>query len=224
MGVQANPDEVPKMIEIAKELGWDGICLLCEKKDIKIVKEETKKYKNFDVGIGLIIESKSKNDLVRKVLSDRKDHEIIAVRSRSPEQTRIAMETRGVDIVLGWELCVSTSQKAVDHVMVKLSKESSASLAFSFSSLVHAYDRSRAGILAKMLEAAKFVSKYKTPFIVTSGALSAWDLRSPSELKAFAKVLGFSGKPLLESVSEARLAENRKRLSGKWIMPGVEKE
>ena len=75
-----------------------------------------------------------------------------------------------------------------------------------------------------MLETAKLVKKFRAPFVLTSGAMSEWDLRSPSEFYSFGKVLGFDPSGIRTNLSDKIVEENRKRLGDKWIMPGVEVE
>ncbi len=75
-----------------------------------------------------------------------------------------------------------------------------------------------------MMANANLVRKFRTPFVLTSGALDPWDLRSPSELISFGNVLGFNPKDVKLSLTERIIRENRKRLGKKWVMPGVELE
>ncbi len=222
--VRALMQELQKTLEFAGELGWNGICLLANRSEIKNLKAAVKKAKGLDVSAGLLLQPHSKNELKRQVSANRKNFELIAVKGGSPEMNRSALETRGVDILIEWETAGEGHKKTLDYVMVKLAAENHVSIAFSLHPLVAAYDRSRAGVMAKFIEAAKFVREYKGPFVLTSGAFSPWDLRSPSELAAFGNVLGFNGRETKEALSGSILEENRKRLSGKWVMPGVEVE
>lgn len=214
------PAELAKAVEVAKALGWKGMCVFAGKKEVAGLKEATKPIKGFDVAVGLLYEPRSRNDLRKHVQSDRKNYEAVAVRSANPEIIRAASETRGVDLVAGWE----SGESGLDYITAKLAAENGVGIAFSMQPLLDAYDRSRAAVMSKMAEAARFVRKYRTSFVLASGAISAWDLRSPSELAAFGSVLGLDGRETRRALSGRMLAENRKRLSGKWIMPGVEIE
>jgi ribonuclease P/MRP protein subunit RPP1 len=219
--------ELNTTIENAKKLGWKGICILVDRKEMNSIKEtlSKSKTKGIDISIGLLLEPKSKNELRRQVASNRKNYGIIAVKSNNPDISRAAAETRGVDILLGWESTGQTShERVMDYVTVKLAAEKGVAISFNLQPLLAAYDRARAGIMAKYIETARFVRKYKAPFLLTSAAISAWDLRAPSELTAFGKVLGFNGKDTKQALSDKIIVENKKRLGGKWVMPGVEVE
>jgi len=227
MCVMTPAAELDASIETAKRLGWNGLCLIADKKEIKQLKDQLKKtkVKGINVSVGLLIEPKSKNELKRQASVNRKNYGIIAVRSQSPEMSRAAVETKGVDMLLGWESAGQLAhERVMDYVMIKLAAENGVAIAFSMQPLLAAYDRARAVIMSKYIKAARFVRKYNTSFILTSSAISAWDMRSPSELTSFGKVLGFNGKDIKQAISDNLLAKNRKRLSGKWVMPGVEVE
>jgi len=216
--------ETGAALETAKRLGWKGLCLLAGKNDTKAVKEAASKSR-IKASIGLLLEPKSKNELKRQVSASRRNFGLIAVKPGSPELSRSAAETRGVDLLIGWE---STGQaptdRVIDYVTIKIAAENRVAIAFSLQPLLAAYDRGRASVMSKYIEAARFVRKYKTPSVLTAGAISQWDLRSPSELAAFGRVLGFNGREAKQAISGSLLEENSKRLSGKWIMPGVELE
>jgi ribonuclease P/MRP protein subunit RPP1 len=225
--VPLNEDSVEKTLETAKKLGWKGICLLAERKEMKALRDNIKKSKTqtkgTNVSLGLLLIPKNKNDMKRQVANNRKNYEIITVRPGSPETSRAAAETRGVDILIGWESCGQTShERVMDYITVKLAAEKGVAIAFSLQPLLAAYDRARATIMSKYLETARFVRKYKAPFLLTSGALSPMDLRAPSELTAFGKVLGFNGREIKHALSGAIITKNRKKLGKKWVMPGVE--
>jgi len=72
------------------------------------------------------------------------------------------------------------------------------------------------------IEGSQLIRKYRAPFVLTTGAFDASGLRAPSELFALGKVLGFQDKEIKLPLSDFIIKENRKRLSGKWVMPGVE--
>ena len=106
--------------------------------------------------------------------------------------------------------------------MAKLAKKNNVSIEFSLSDLIQTSKLSRSKILHDLMENAKLVKKYKTPFVLTSGSFDCFGLRSPSELLSFGRVLGFQDPEIKNALSDFIVKENRKRLSGKWVMPGVE--
>jgi len=213
-------EELERTAGLAEKLGWSGICILAERKEIKKLKPKVKNA-GIDISLGLLLEPRSKSGLKKQINANRKNYEIIAVKGGKPEINRAAAEIRGVDILIGWE---SNAGKNINYITAKLAAENNVSIAFSIQPLIVAYERSRADIISKFIEVARFVRKYKTPFVLTSGALSFWDMRAPSELQSFGRILGFRDPDIKKAMSGRILKENRKRLSGKWIMLGVEVE
>ena len=213
-------NESARAAELLKGLGWNGFCLLAGKNEAKhaITAEKTGAY----MSVGLLINPRNKSELVRSVSLARREWEIIAVECTSPETARAAAETRGVDIITGWE--ARGTDNIINYVTAKMAAENDVAIAFSFHPILSAYDRSRASVMSRLIEVAGFVRKYRAPFILASGAISYWDMRSPSELSSFGRMLGFSARETRKSISGQIMAENRKRLSGRWIMPGVERD
>ena len=141
----------------------------------------------------------------------RKNIEIIS----AIREDREAVETAEVDIVFPGEM---------NYIMVRLAKKNQVAVGFDFHPLLHSSGKGRGRLLGDYLQTARLVRKYKAPFLLTSGAKSEWELRSPSELVAFGKVLGFSEADAKEALSGKILERNRKRLGKGWVMPGVEEK
>jgi len=109
-----------------------------------------------------------------------------------------------------------------DHVMCKLAVKNSVSIEFRFLDLLQSYSKTRSRLLANFIRNAGLVRKFGVPFVVTSGAMSKWDMRSPHDLMIFGRILGFQDPELKNAMSSALVEENRKKLSGKKVMQGVE--
>ncbi|MFH1977709.1 MAG: RNase P subunit p30 family protein [Candidatus Aenigmatarchaeota archaeon] len=210
-------------IELAKKLGWEGICITTKwKHDLTPPKI---KKKGIDVAIGVEIEAKPHE--IRKILPNiRKSFEIIMVRGGDLEVNREAVENPLVDVLLSpWGPRNSLrDDSGFNHIMAKLANKNNVAIEFNFSDLMYSYKKTRIRLLSHISKAAKLVNKYNAPFIISSGARDAWDLKSPSELISLGKTLGLTNNKIKKSISDKIVKENRKRLSGSWIMPGVELE
>jgi len=190
---------------------------LCVRSGEKEVQETAKKF-GFS-GIGIILPEKNLDSESTGVeLKDSKKAVkfrgmyVVAVSSQDPAVARKAMENSRVDIIF----C-----KEANHVMIKIARKNNVAIGFDFSELLHTFGRNRVEILSQYEALAKLVRKYKVPFVLTSGARSRWDLRSPSDLEAFGRLIGLPNPR--EGLSDRILKENRKRLSKSWVIPGVEK-
>ncbi len=216
-------ENIEETVKTAKALGFSGICITrnwTNIEDLSSFKKELNQYKGIDIAIGVEIKEKHTKipDLVNRI---RKEAEIILVHGGDLEVNRIAVETPGVDILLHPEL--GREDSGLNHVMInQLAKKNNVSIEFSLNDIIQSSNVSRARLLEKMLFNAKLVKKYKAPFVLTSGAFDSQWMRSRSELFGLGHVLGFQDPEIKKALSDSIVKENRKRLSGRWIMPGVE--
>jgi len=144
--------------------------------------------------------------------------EIIAFRSSTAEMNRTVLETPEADLLTGaWN-------GGMNHVLANLAKENGVAVGFELQPLMFSHGRQRTDLFQRMLECAKFVRKARAPFAISSGSQMPMDMRDSGELMSFGRLLGFQDDAIKQAMSDARLLENRKRLGGKWVMPGVEVE
>jgi len=201
--------------EKAAKLGWGGLCVLGAEYRAEV---QAKGKPCIDVAKGTIIEADKAATVRREALKRRRVFEVVAVRGLSDEANRAAVETPAADILLPGD------DSRVDYVMVKLAKKNSVAIGFEFRQLLQSSGEDRSRIFSMMRATAKLVRKFGASFVITSGAMSEWDLRAPSELTAFGRVLGFETPGITKAISAWLIERNRKRLGGKWVMPGVEVE
>lgn len=211
-------------VRIAEKLGWKGIGLIVPysvnyMKRLAEIKESVRKLKTkMDVGFGLEIITRDSRQ-VRKIASNiRKDIELVVVRGCSDEVDRAAFETPEVDIVL------HHADMNINQVLARLGEKNNVAVGFIFSNLLLSYKRTRISLFSSMIKDARILMKYKSPVVLSSGAISGWDLRSPSDILAFGRLLGFQDNRSARAMSDSLLKENRRRLGKKWVMPGVEIE
>jgi ribonuclease P/MRP protein subunit RPP1 len=112
----------------------------------------------------------------------------------------------------------------VNHVLAAAAKDNGVAVCFEFQPLMFSHARHRTEMFSKMLEAAKYLRKAGASVAICSGAQDPMDMRDWSVLTSFGRLLGFGDTMIQDGFSGKRVLENRKRLSGKWIMPGVEVE
>jgi ribonuclease P/MRP protein subunit RPP1 len=219
------PEEIKRSIDLSGRLGWNGAGLLTRPENFEQMKKQIKKLKipeHFDVVAGLVIEAKKPARIRRAVTKMRKQTELLVVLGGDTEINRAAVETAGVDILLNpW---FKRQDPGINHITARFAAENNVAIGFGFSRLLHSYGRSRATLLSNMVKAAEFVRKYKAPFTLTSGALSKWDLISPSDMASLGRVLGFSDPEIKKAISDDIVKRNREKLSGKWLQPGVKVE
>jgi ribonuclease P/MRP protein subunit RPP1 len=218
-----NLQEPEKAAEFARGLGWTGLVVSFPENDKRMggIRTLSRKTKDFDIVIGGEIKSGSANALNRTAKKIRTRCEILIGHGGTPDLNRAVLETREFDILVNHSV---ENRCGINHVLARLARKNNVSICLDFNQLLLSYGKNRTGVLSVLMETAKIIRKYSSPFVVSSGAFSMWDMRSPHDLTVFGKILGLSESGLKSGLSDRIVKENRKRLSGKWIMPGVEKE
>jgi ribonuclease P/MRP protein subunit RPP1 len=215
--------DVEKAGEMAKKLGFSGIAVAVQwgnRANLQEIRTKAKAAK-VDVAVGIELQGKP-HDIPRIAKSIRRENELILVRGGTEELNRAALETPEVDILVNPSL--ENGQCGINHILARLGARNNVAIAFDFLEILQSYKKTRSQLLSCWMETARFVRKYKCPFVLSSGALNEWDMRAPSELIAFGRFLGFDERQCKRALSGEILKENRRRLGKKWVMPGVEVE
>jgi len=223
LNVSVPVEELGEAVELAKKLGWKGIGIITNENQLAGFRKETIRHKSkgFDIALGVLLEPARAGEVPKKAGKLRRSVELIAVKGGLPEVNRTALETPEVDLLLSpW----SQDGCGLNHVLARLGKKNNVAVCFGFSELLYSYKKSRASLLSGMQEAAKLATKFGCPFALSGSAASPWELRAASELVSFGRVLGLRDPDMKKALSGQIIEENRKRLSGKWIMPGAELE
>ena len=219
--------EAGKAVEMARRLGLSGICLCVQSasgakpQEIQALREMAKSIKGVDLAIGMDIQAKA-SQVPHLAKNLRRQYELILVRGGSEDVNRAALETPEVDILTHPNL--ENGMCGINHILARLGARNNVAICFDLLEIIQAYKKTRANLLSGLMETARFVRKYKCPFVLSAGAMGEWDMRASSELMAFGKFLGFDERQCRKALDGSLLKENRKRLSGKWVMPGVEVE
>jgi ribonuclease P/MRP protein subunit RPP1 len=195
---------------MAAGMGWSGICILSEKRP------DRKSQGQPGVMHGFLLRPKGPGEVAK--LQRNRDETIVAVLGTSDEVNRVSCENPGVTMLL------PGGGTKVDVIMARLAKENGVRIAFEFAPLLHAAPGERGKVFSQMRMNARSVRKMGAPFILSSGALSSYGLRSPPDLSSLGRLLGFSDPQVRESMGPALSEEHGKRRSGRLIMPGVEVE
>ncbi len=226
--IRVSPEGLGEAVRIAGELGWSGLGLIIPHgrdfpEKLEALRKEVRNMKpGLDIAFGAEIPGDRPGKIRKTARELRGKVELVLVSGGDLEANRKALEAPEVDVLA--HPCLGRNDPGIDHVMARLARENQVSVEFSFNEMLYAYKKRRSQILQNLLGASRLVRKYHSPFIISSGAREPWDLRSPSELISLGRVLGLKDPEIRKSLSGEILQENRKRLSNKWVMPGVEVE
>jgi ribonuclease P/MRP protein subunit RPP1 len=214
-----------EIIKTAKYFGYNGIGFISyplKKEEEDLLKAEinrvSKEY-NFEIYLGF--EATNKLEL-KKLLSRRKEFDLLLVRGGTNFMNRIAVENRGVDILTHPDY--ERKDCGINHVLAKLAKENEVAIEINFREVLNSEGLIRKNVLTNHMEIIKLYKKFKFPLIVSSGALSHWQIKDPKVLISYLVTLGLEMKEAKEALNNTpkKIIERAKEWrSEKWIMPGV---
>ena len=175
-------DNEEEFAEVAEKLGYDELLFV---------------YKTEIPKLNLKLKARIKTGLLalpKEIDKARKKAEKVVVQS-SLEDDRWVLEKSKADIVFGFE----ESQRkdymhhrgsGLNQVLCKIAAQKGKAIGFSFSSVLNADRITRARIIGRMQQNAKFCKKYKVKAILASFAKSPYGMRAPKDLDAFRRIIG----------------------------------
>ncbi len=221
-GGESSLEDIAKM---AKNLGYSGMCFseyFKNDEQIKNLNEEIAKVKK-KIGINVFLgfEAQNENDL-KKLIERRKKFDVLLVHGGDLKLNRMACETPQVDVLTHPEL--NRNDSGLNHILVKEAAKNNVAIEINFREILIASKKSRSKVLQNISTNIMLAKKYKVPVIISSGAVSHYELRDPQILVSFATQFGFDLKEAENSLSKTPdeiLKSSKERKNEKWIMPGV---
>lgn len=214
-----------EIVKTAKNLGYKGIGFISyplKKEEEDFLKAEisrvSKEY-NFEIYLGF--EATNKIEL-KKLLNRRREFDLLLVRGGTNFMNRIAVENRGVDILTHPDY--ERKDCGINHVLARLAKENEVAIEINFREVLNSEGLARKNVLANHMEIIRLYKKFRFPLIISSGALSHWQIKDPKVLISYLVTLGLEMKEAKEALREIprKIIERAKEWrSEKWIMPGV---
>jgi ribonuclease P/MRP protein subunit RPP1 len=151
----------------------------------------------------------------------RRSAEVLVAIGGTEDMNRAAVETQEIDMLIGH---IVDGRSGINHVLARLARKNGVAVGFEFGHLLESYRMGRVQEMAALRETAMAVRRFKAPYQLTSGAQEPWGMRGASELVSMGRLLGFTEGEAKRGLTDSMVRRNRKRLSGKWVMPGVEVE
>ncbi len=209
-----------------KELGYSSFCysFYYENLDqIKKIRELIEKIRNkVSIKIYLGLEARNEKE-IEKIKLIRKKIDVFLVSGGNLSVNRKAVETPEVDILTHPEN--NRNDPGLNDVLLKFAAKNNVAIEINFREILNSSKKNRAKILSNMFHNIRIAKKFKTPIIVSSGALSHFEIKDPLVLTSLINFLGLEidkAKETLSKIPENILKESKKRISDKWIIPGVE--
>lgn len=217
--VKAYPEgssSASRMALTARNLGYKGI-IICNSDPTRIfMLAAAERVTGIEITVGAEVVASNVRALKSRIGTLRTRYPFLVVHGVTDEIVRIASEDPNVDLLV----YPCESRRPLSIATAKAAKLNQVSIGFDLSPLIYLRGSQRARWLAAVSRNLQLVRKFELSPIITAGAKSHIDLRSPRDLAALAEVAGFGPEEAEEAMSRQGmlLAQNSRH----WVGPGVE--
>ena len=221
--VHAVPDgenTAEQLAALARHFGYSGIALANHSDKLPQSQPVLSSTNEFEVfrGIELVEENPSKlHGLIGKF---RKSVDVLIVHGGSENVNRAALENPKVDIL---NHPAFDKSSGLNQVLAKAAAENNVAIGLTLRSLLHSRGPRRVRLLSDLRANLDLTRKYDVSLVLSSDAMSCFDLRSPMDALALAEVCGLEEDEALEAMTTVpERIISRNRLGPGYIREGVE--
>lgn len=165
---------------------------------------ELKKNSAIDLFSGVEIHAERKGDVKRGIDKFRKKVDLILVHAQDPRAMRTASENKKVDVI---------AHAFLDQTAAREARKNGVAVEINFRDFLGTYGMKRAIFLSKLSFNLNLARKYKIPVVLTTGAHSIYDMRSPNQITALAECIGLTPVEAKKGITEVprKIVEKNKR-------------
>jgi len=211
------------LAKTAANLDYSGICFSIyfeSREKLRKIKEECEKVsKKYGIEIWVGVEARNLKEL-KFLLKRRNWFDLLLVRGGDLRVNRAAVEHQGVDILT--HPSFKRKDPGINHVYAKLAARNEVAIEINFREILICNKASRSQVLKNFSKIVMLAKKYKFPLIISSGAISHFELKHPLILSSFLITLGLEIKEAKKCISTTpkKILKNalEKRKS---IAPGI---
>ncbi len=154
---------------------------------------------DFHLVAGVEIRPKHGEDLRKKINKFRKKSDLLMVLGGDLKINRASCENSKVDILSRPYL--KRRDCGINHVFAKEAARNNVAIELNMSDILRSQSVFRSKMLAHFREIIKLHKKFHFPVLITSGASSIYDLRTPRDLVAVANCFGMAPEDAILSLS-----------------------
>ncbi len=221
--VHAVPDgenTIEQLTALARYFGYSGIALANHSDKLPQSWPELPSTDEVEVfrGIELVEENPSKlHGLIGKF---RKSVDVLIVHGGSEAVNRAALENPRVDIL---NHPAFDKSSGLNQVLAKAAAENDVAIGLTLRPLLHSRGPRRVHLLSDLRANLDLARKYDVPLVLSSDAISCFDLRSPMEVLALAEICGLEEQEALEAMTTVpERIISRNRPGPGYIREGIE--
>lgn len=212
-----SPEE---LAALAKHLGYSGLAFVPHSDKLSSGLPSVPSEGNFEIIKGVELKEENPSKLHGLIGMFRKKVDVLAVHGGSEKINRAAVENSSVDIL---NHPSPEKGRGLNQVLAKAAGENEVAIGLSLAALLYSRGFRRVHLLSDYRATLELARKYDVPLLLSSDAMSCFDLRAPREMAAFAELFGMEEDEALDAIStvpEKVLARNRP--SAGYVRPGVE--
>ena len=203
-----------RMLLAARQAGYAGICA-------SFHQEFFRGQEKLPEGAarGVEIAAANANELCKGIDRFRGRVAVLAVHGGDEAINRAACEDGRVDVLAHPQ--EGSKAGGINHIIARLAADHRVAIEFSLFPVIHNRGGSRVRALSAYRATFALVRKYGAPYVITSGALSSYDLRDVRSVIALARVFGMNESDALRGLSEHPAGILRRSSPG-YVTEGVE--
>ena len=207
-----------KLAKEAKRLGYDGICIVCYSDEYHQDRDSIRKNSGIKSGIEIIAENP--DDLKKKIQKFRRRADILMVHGGNIKINRTACEDPRIDIII--HPYRNRRDCGINHVLAKEAAKNAVAVEININYILKSRSSLRSKVLSQFMQILKLQRKFKFPLIITSGAHSIYDLRTPRDIIALTSCFGMTEEEANDGLSKTPITIIKKsKMRKDLIVSGV---
>lgn len=198
----------PGITKDALKMGYSGLVLVKSSEELSSKYNADKKtpsipsetHHSLSIFKGIEIRARNPEELKRKIQKFRNKVDVLLVHGGDLKINRAAVEDPRVDVLS--HPYYGRRDSGFNHVLAIEAAENNVAVDINVGYLLSNHNHRRGKILAQFREISKLKSKYNFPLVITSGASSVYDFRSPRDLMELAACFGMDKKTACTALSK----------------------
>lgn len=210
-------EAMEKFLLLAKHFGFKGVGITESPNKEYIT--NTCLYNTFlDIFFGIEIDEENPGKLYSQVSRGSREADYVIVKGGSDKLNRSVVDTPDVNIL---SLPFGMKEGGLDHVIAKSAANRGIALEFDVGALIRYRGGKRVHVISELKQRLMLARKFNVEMVLTAGARSICDMRSPRELIALASLFGMTKEEAMKSLRDTPASIIKRKKTNEFI-EGVE--
>lgn len=219
-----------RLISETKRLNFDGTCIFYKedtyfesKNNLKEISYKlSEPIKKFNIYSGLKILSKNPEDLRKTIQKNYKRADILMVIGGDLKINRSVCENPKIDILS--RPYYKRKDSGMNHVLAKEAAKNNVTIELCLNDIIKTRGHIRAKTLTQFKDIISLSNKFKFNIVITTGAKTIYDLKTPRDMLSLIKSLGLTQEEAEKTISLApELIIKHSKEKDNLIIQGVKK-